>query len=177
MMQFRHPLFPRKRAHRKGASMQRSSVGNQQTRRATGETTWTTRRVSRIARVIAIGGVVGLFACQDATAPDATDELDLAGPALAVAQTTPLGMIGLSILDATGWVLASINNAGKRSEMQATLKDLAGNLVSGSYDAARANVTKAREIRFSLDATDEIEIGPIEVSLDQTDTELKAIGK
>jgi len=157
--------------------MQRSSVGSVQTRRATGETTWTTRRVSRIARVIAIGGVVGLFACQEVTAPDATDDLGLSGPALAVAQTTPLGMIGLSLQDATGWVLSSINNAGKRSEMQATLKDLASNLVSGAYDAARANVTKARDIRTSLDAIDELEIGPIEVSLDQTDAELKKVGK
>jgi len=157
--------------------MQRSLVGKQQTRRATGETTWTTRGVSRTARLIAIGGVVGLFGCQDATAPDATDDLGLSGPALAVAQTTPLGMIGLSLVDATSWVLSSINNAGKRSEMQATLKDLSSQLVSGDYTAARANVTKARDIRTSLDAIDELEIGPIEVSLDQTDAELKKVGK
>src|SRR5688500_11537330 len=157
--------------------MQRSLVGKQQTRRATGQTTWTTRGVSRTARLIAIGGDVWFCGRQDVTAPHETDDLGRSGPALAVAQTTPLGMIGLSLLDAAGWVLSSINNAGKRSEMQATLKDLAGNLVSGSYDAARANVTKAREIRTSLDAIDELEIGPIEVSLDQTDTELKAIGK
>ncbi len=137
----------------------------------------TTRSGSRIARVIALSGVVGLFACQDATAPDATESVDLAGPSLAVAQTTPLGMIGLSLLDATGWVLSSINDAGKRAEMQATLKDLSAHLVSGQWDAARAGVTKARAIRTSLDAMDELEIGPIEVSLDQTDGELKAIGK
>jgi hypothetical protein len=157
--------------------MRLTSVPTQQTRRTTGETTRTTRSVFRIARVIAIGGVVGLFACEEATAPEETDQLDLAGPSLAVAQTTPLGMIGTSLLDATNWVLPSINSAGKRADMSATLQDLASHLTTGAWDAARADVTKARAIRASLDATDEVEIGPIEVSLDQTDNELKAIGK
>ena len=136
-----------------------------------------TQKNLRVARVIAVCGVVGLFACEDATAPNEADGVDLAGPSLAVAQTTPLGMIGTSLLDATSWVLPSINNAGRRADMTATLKDLAGQLTTGAWDAARASVTKARAIRTSLDATDEVEIGPIEVSLDQTDVELKAIGK
>ena len=108
----------------------------------------TTRRGARIARVIALSGVVGLFACQDTTAPEETDQADLAGPSLVVLQMTPLGMIGTTLVDATG-----------------------------AYDAARADLTKGIAIRASLDAIDTVEIGPIEVSFSETDTELKAIGK
>ncbi len=157
--------------------MQRSSNATRSTCGTPAETTRTTRRGSRIARVIALSGVVGLFACEDATAPAESDDLGLSGPSLAVAQTTPLGMIGLSLMDATGWVLPSINSASKRLEMEAGLKSLANNLTIGNWDAARADVTKVRALRLSLDPVDEIEIGPVEVSLDQTDNELKAIGK
>ena len=125
----------------------------------------------------ALGGVIGLCGCEDTTAPGATDQANLPGPSLVVAQTTPLGMIGTTLIDATSWVLPSINNASKRADMQATLKDLANNLTSGAYDTARSNVTKARAIRASLGDEDAVEIGPIEVSLDETDVELKAIGK
>ena len=137
----------------------------------------TTRRGARIARVIALSGVVGLFACQDTTAPEETDQADLAGPSLVVLQMTPLGMIGATLVDATSWVLPSINDATKRTDMQNTIKSLANNLVTGAYDAARADLAKGIAIRATLDAIDTVEIGPIEVSFSETDTELKAIGK
>lgn len=137
----------------------------------------TTRSGARIARVIALSGVVGLFACQDTTAPEETEQADLAGPSLIVAQMTPLGMIGSTLIDATSWVLPSINNLTKRTDMENTLKSLANNLVIGNWDASRADVTTALAIRESLDAVDEVEIGPIEISLSEADAELKKIGK
>ena len=145
--------------------------------RTPGHTTHSARKGARIARVIALSGVVGLFACQDTTAPEATDQADLAGPSLVVFQMTPLGMIGSTLVDATSWVLPSINNTTKRTDMENTIKSLANNLVTGAYDAARADLTKGIAIRASLDAVDTVEIGPIEVSFSETDMELKAIGK
>ena len=159
--------------------MQRSSDRTQLNLRTPGQTTRTTRRGAPIARVIALSGVVGLFACQDATSPEAKSggPAGLADPAASVAQTLPTGMIGGSIVDATTWVLSSINDLQTRSNMKAAIKSLADHLVSGQLDAARADVTNARAVLASVDAVDAAEIGPIGVSLDEADKALADVGK
>ena len=135
------------------------------------------RTLCRIGRVIALSGVVAFLGCDDATAPDENDHGAIAQPSLPPADATPLGRIGLTLIDATSWVFSSINDTDKRSQMQSTLEELAEHLTTGAYDAARSDVTKARVLRASLDAIDGSETGPIEIALDETDAALREIDK
>lgn len=132
----------------------------------------------RIAQVIALSSSLVLFACQDATSPEDAKSSTLAAPSLITSignNTTPLGDMGRTLVDATNWVLPSINSTDIRANMEATLQALATHIGGGQYALARGDVTAARDLMTKLDEVDTAEAGPIGVSLDEIDAGLKKI--
>jgi hypothetical protein len=134
--------------------------------------------LSRVLRHIVLGGVFAVFGCQDATSPEDARSPTLNAPNLITSignNTTPLGTMGATLVDATNWVLPSINSEGVRSSMQSTLQALADHIGASQYDLARKDVTTARELMTLVNEVDYAEVGPIGVSLDEIDAGLKKI--
>ena len=130
----------------------------------------------RTLRLTALGGSLALFACQDATSPDDAKAPELTAPSLTTSignANTPLAQVGANLVDATSWVLPSINNGGIRSSMKTALESMAANLQAAKYDLARQNWTTAKSLLSQLDAVDLVEVGPIDVSLTEVDAGLK----
>jgi hypothetical protein len=139
-------------------------------------TTYTLRH--RIAGAIGLSASLALFACQDATSPEDAKSSTLAAPNLITSignNTTPLGQMGLTLVDATNWVLPSINSENIRSSMETTLQSLANHIGSSQYALARQDVTTARDLITKMNEVDYYEVGPIGVSLDEIDAGLKRI--
>jgi hypothetical protein len=134
--------------------------------------------VLRMSQLVALSGSLALFACQDATSPEDAKSTTLAAPSLIISignNTTPLGEMGLTLVDATNWVLPSINSTEIRATMETTLQSLATHIGMGQYALAREDVTVARVLMTKLDVVDTAEAGPIGVSLDEIDAGLKKI--
>jgi hypothetical protein len=156
--------------------MHQPSNRTQQARRTSGATTRSTARSgARIARVIASCGVVGLFACQDATSPEvvSSDEIGALTPAAQVAANMSVEEMASTLVDATGWVLSSIEDADARANMAAKLQAIADHVAANQYSLARQDVNAARAIMSTFDEAQLTEIGPIDVSLFEIDGALK----
>lgn len=136
------------------------------------------RFLLRIAQLTALSGSLALFACQDATSPDDAKSPELNAPNLITSignNTTPIGDMGATLVDATSWVLPSINNGTIRASMKSTLQSMADHIAALQYALARKDVTTARDLMTKVDAIDYLEIGPVEVSVDEIDAGLKRL--
>jgi hypothetical protein len=132
----------------------------------------------RAVRHIVLCGVFSLVGCQDATSPEDANPPTPNAPNLITSignNTTPLGTMGATLVDATNWVLPSINSENIRSSMEVTLQSLANHIGASQYELARKDVTTARDLITNLNAVDYAEVGPIGVSLDEIDAGLKKI--
>jgi hypothetical protein len=132
--------------------------------------------LSRAASVLALSGVVALSACQDATSPEKVDsptEIGALTPAAQVVANATVEETASTIVDATSWVLSSIEDADARANMASKIQAIADHAAAKQYTLARQDVTAARAIMSKLDEGQLTEIGPIDVSLFEIDAALK----
>jgi hypothetical protein len=118
-----------------------------------------------------LSGVLGIFACADATSPEnATDSgAPTSGPS-APATSSQLQTIGATLVDATDWVLVVITDENARLKVKSAISGLAEHLVAGQNAQARDDVSGLRAALVSLGDLGPA-LGPIGVALDQIDYE------
>lgn len=122
---------------------------------------------SRVAQVLALGGVITTGACKDVTAPEQVETAEM--PALALARSAAvdeLGSLSSSLDDMTGWALASLPDGQNRVKIVGILDGLRGHLESGKIAASQQAVIEARGILESLSEQERVEIGAVGVTLD-----------
>jgi hypothetical protein len=120
---------------------------------------------SRIARVIALGAVVALAACEDVTAPQSPVA---AAPELKLSQSgvDELGSLGSSLDDITGWSLAALPNGQGKANVVGILSGLKAHLNGRDVASCQQDVTDARAILASLSQQQQVEVGSVGVALD-----------
>jgi hypothetical protein len=123
------------------------------------------RTLSRIARVIALSGVIALAACDDVTAPE---EAKPAAPELRLSQTATdeLGELSASLDDMTGWSLAALPDAQGTANIVGILNGLKGHLASGRIAACEQDLVDARAILSGLSENEQVELGGVGATLD-----------
>jgi hypothetical protein len=121
----------------------------------------------RLARVIALSGVIAIAACQDATAPDEIAPAE-APAALSLTQNSAdeLSSLSSNLDDMTGWSLAGFADARGKQNIIGVLNGLKGHLASGKIDACQQDVDAARDWFSKLSENDQTELGGIGVTLD-----------
>lgn len=122
---------------------------------------------SRVAQVLALGGVITTGACKDVTAPEQVETAEM--PALALARSAAvdeLGSLSSSLDDMTSWALASLPDGEARVKIVGILDGLRGHLESGKIAASQQAVIEARGILESLSEQERVEIGAVGVTLD-----------
>jgi hypothetical protein len=121
---------------------------------------------SRITRVVAMASVISLAACQDVTGPESEaavpSELRLAQSA----STVELASLGNSLDDMTGWSLATLQDNNQRGNIVGVLNGMKGHLKSGNTSLIQQDVTQARGILTSLTDVQQVELGPVTLTLD-----------
>jgi hypothetical protein len=120
---------------------------------------------SRIAQVIALGGVITTASCKDVSAPEKTQAF---APALSqsVTPSDELGGLSSSLDDMTGWSLSSLPEGEGQVKIVGILNGLRGHLKSGKIAASQQDVTDARAFLASLSDRERIELGAVGVTLD-----------
>lgn len=156
--------------------MKLTSNPNQSTLRTPGQTTRsTTRSGARIARVIALSGVVAVLACGDSTSPQRAKPVPEA-PAVpappAAAPSTPLGMLGASLDDATSMFVPTMQDPEKRAQLQAVIKDLSEHLMAANIDLSTKDLAAGRALIASVEEVQQIELGAIGIAFDQIELAL-----
>ena len=122
---------------------------------------------SRIAQLLALGGVITSASCKDATAPESVQKSG--APTLALAQSVAvddLGTLSASLDDMTVWSLVSLPEGKGRQNIVGTLEGLRGHLKSGNVAACQQDITSARNFIDSLNEQQRVEIGAVGVTLD-----------
>ena len=120
---------------------------------------------SRIAQLIALGGVITTAACTDATAPKQIVVPKAA--ALSAGQSgDELGSLSASLDDMTGWSLASLTDDQGHANIVGILNSLKGHLKSGKIAASQQDVADARAFVESLSEEKRVDIGAVAVTLD-----------
>jgi hypothetical protein len=121
---------------------------------------------SRIAQVVALGGVITTASCKDVAAP----EKSLEAPAVTLSQSAAvgdeLGGLSSSLDDMTGWSLASLPEGEGRVKIVGILNGLRGHLKSGRIAAVQQDVADARAFLESLGEQERVELGAVGVTLD-----------
>lgn len=121
---------------------------------------------TRLAQVLALGGVITTASCKDVSAP----EKSLKAPALTLSQSVgvgdELGGFSSSLDDMTGWSLASMPEGESRVKIVGILNGLRGHLKSGKVAAVQQDVADARAFLDSLSDRERIELGAVGVTLD-----------
>ncbi len=121
---------------------------------------------SRIAQVVALGGVITTASCKDVSAPQKA----LEAPALTLAQSAAvgdeLGGLSSSLDDMTSWSLASLPEGEGRVKIVGILNGLRGHLKSGKIAASQQDLADARGFLESLSDRERIELGAVGVTLD-----------
>lgn len=130
----------------------------------------------RAARLVIVGSVIVLAACQDATAPEPTIQRDLA-PMMSQAAASPLAQLGASLDDMTGWSMSAMRDAVQQAKLQGTLGGLKGHLNSGKVALIQQDVTAARSVLESLDIVSQVELGQVGLALDVVQAELNKTSK
>ena len=122
---------------------------------------------SRIAHVLALGGVITTSGCKDSTAPEKTGSLSAQGVTLSrSAAVDDLGSLGASLDDMTGWSVAGLNDAKAHESIVGILNGLKGHLQSGKVAACQDDIAAARSFIESLSEQQRTEIGAVGVTLD-----------
>jgi hypothetical protein len=118
----------------------------------------------RIARVIALGGVIALAACEDVTAPEEVKP----APELRLAQASAdeLGSLSSSLDDMTGWSLAALPDAQGKANIVGILNGLKGHLKTGRIAACKQSVDDARAILGGLTEEERVSVGSVGLTLD-----------
>jgi hypothetical protein len=121
---------------------------------------------TRIAQVLALGGVLTTASCKDVSAPEKS--LKAPDPTLSqsVAVGGELGGLSSSLDDMTSWSLASMPESESRVKIGGILNGLRGHLKSGKIAAIQQDVADARAFLESLSDRERIELGAIGVTLD-----------
>ena len=134
---------------------------------------------SRVARMIALSGVITTGACHDATGPQsATPAKTLAvAPSQSAATIDELTSLSSSLDDMTNWSLASLSDSKGRESIVGILNGLKGHLKSGKIEACQEDVTAARGFIESLNEQEQIEIGAVGVTLDLIESALDRAAK
>ena len=128
---------------------------------------------SRIAQLIALGGVVSTPACKDATAPEPAKAIAAHSPAFAQSVAfDKLGSLSASLDDMTAWSITSLGEGKGRDDIDAFLKDLKAQLKSGKIVETQKAVSDARAYIESLSEKERVEIGAVGVALDLIQSEL-----
>lgn len=125
-------------------------------------------KAAEVSRLITLISVLAVFGCTDATSPE-NASTDSPSPTPS-APATPLQSIGSTLVDATDWVLVAITDDGARDKMKGAIKQLADDLVANRNENAKADVSTLRQTLASLTELGPA-LGPIEVALDQIDSE------
>ena len=128
------------------------------------------KTVALFPRLLALAAVLSVSACSESTSPENSG--DIASPAVpsGPVPTTPLQLIGESLVDATDWVLVAIPDEAKRSETHEAITALAADLIAARNDHAKAQVSALRSTLESLKDLGPA-LGPIGVALDQIESE------
>jgi hypothetical protein len=121
---------------------------------------------TRIAQVLALGGVITTASCKDVSAPEKSLEASALTLAQSVTVGDELGGLGSSLDDMTGWSLASMTEGESRVKIVGILNGLRGNLKSGKIAAIQQDVADARAFLESLSDRERIELGAVGVTLD-----------
>jgi hypothetical protein len=121
---------------------------------------------TRIAQVLALGGVITAASCKDVSAPEKSLEASALTLAQSVTVGDELGGLGSSLDDMTGWSLASMTEGESRVKIVGILNGLRGNLKSGKIAAIQQDVADARAFLESLSDRERIELGAVGVTLD-----------
>ena len=133
---------------------------------------------SRVAQVIAVGGVITTGACHDATGPQPTTAKTLAVPlAHSAAAVDELPSLGSSLDDMTTWSLVSLGDSKGRENIVGILNGLKGHLQSGKIEACQQDVADARSFIESLSEQQRVEIGAVGVTLDLIQSALDRASK
>jgi hypothetical protein len=142
-------------------------VLNSETRRTLVRPTGTS-----LFRAIASIAVLAMCACAESTSPEESAAPPRANPENPSLQpTSPLGVIGATLPDATDWVLTSLPDNASRETMRAALRRLSQHLVAEDHGRAKQAVASLREMLSALSVNEAVELGPIAVALDQIDFE------
>ena len=121
---------------------------------------------SRIAQVVALGGVITTASCKDVSAPEKATHTPTLALAQSVAVSDELGGLSSSLDDMTGWSLASLPAGEGRVKIAGVLNGLRGHLKSGNTAGSQQDVTDARAFLASLSDRERIELGAVGVALD-----------
>jgi hypothetical protein len=121
---------------------------------------------TRIAQVLALGGVITTASCKDVSAPEKSLEASALTLAQSVTVGDELGGLGSSLDDMTGWSLASMTEGESRVKIVGILNGLRGHLKSGKIAAIQQDVADARAFLESLSDRERIELGAVGVTLD-----------
>jgi hypothetical protein len=121
---------------------------------------------TRIAQVLALGGVITTASCKDVSAPEKSFEAPAPTLAQSVAVGDELGGLSSSLDDMTGWSLASMTEGESRVKIVGILNGLRGHLKSGKIAAIQQDVADARAFLESLSDRERIELGAVGVTLD-----------
>jgi hypothetical protein len=133
------------------------------------------RAVGRWSHLTTLIVVPAVIACSETTSPEkATEPPASIDEVRRSAPSTELQKIGATLVDATDWVLVAIVNDNARLAIKDTLKELADDLVANRNQNAKADVAALRSMLVSLSSLGPA-IGPIEVALDQIDSEFSKL--
>src|SRR5205814_3488321 len=99
---------------------------------------------SRLAQMLALGGVITTASCKDVSAPQKTLETPVLTLSQSAAAGDELGSLGTSLDDMTAWSLASLPEGESRVKIVGIVNGLRGHLKSGKIQASQQDVSDAR---------------------------------
>ena len=121
---------------------------------------------SRLAQVLALGGVITTASCKDVSAPQKTLETPVLTLSQSAAAGDELGSLGTSLDDMTAWSLASLPEGESRVKIVGIVNGLRGHLKSGKIQASQQDVSDARAFLASLGDREQVELSAVGVALD-----------
>lgn len=138
--------------------------GNEVTRNRVSASTRRTRAVLRVAKLIAAGAVVVVFAaCTDTTSPAAAAE---ASAPVVPQGTNPVATeLGNWVVDATFWVTPSLVDETNRGKLEGSINGLAGHLMANNTTQIVSDIATIRSLINSGSFTEYVELGPIELAM------------